>query len=178
MADVEMALLVVLRQEDAELSGAISDTHGDLGGKTRFGIASKFHPELLAGTFYTTMSAIAALQEAKGILAEQYAAPLALGDIKSQQIADGLLSFAVVAGPVTAVSALQQAVNMVFASGHGPLEQDGVMGVRTLDAVNGSQEVSLLDNFRLQMIEHYKDICQRDPSQLKFLCGWINRALA
>lgn len=177
MADVKMAVEDVMREEDGTLSGVITDTRGDKGGKTRFGIASKFHPELLQTTFYTTMSTADALQVAVNLMTQQYAAPLKIESIASQRVATKLLSFGVDAGVRSATSTMQNAVNQVLTLAP-PLRLDGVMGVLTLNHLNRCMSQSLLDRFRLGMIAHYNAICRYDPVQREFLCGWIDRALA
>lgn len=54
---------------------------------------------------------------------------------------------------------------------------DGAFGPKTLAAVN-AMEPRLFDAlFRLAVIARYRDIVQRDRSQIKFLLGWLNRAL-
>jgi lysozyme family protein len=177
MADVQKAVESVLREEDATLSGVVTDTKGDGGGKTRFGIASKFHPELVRTTFYTTMNTADALQVAILTMEKDYATPLHIGDIVDQALATKVLSFGVNAGVWTAAAALQRAVNLTH-PGISPLVVDGHIGPETLLAVSLRMPVSLLNSFRLRMIDFYKRICRSRPSQLEFLCGWIDRALA
>jgi hypothetical protein len=72
MADLKTAIDVVLRQEDSRMSGVITTISGDSGGRTRFGIAERWHPELTAAGFFTTMPTAAALTVAEGVYAESY----------------------------------------------------------------------------------------------------------
>jgi Glycosyl hydrolase 108 len=81
MADIQEAIYSVLRQEDATLSGVITDIPGDSGGRTRYGIAERWHPELTATGFFSTMSSAAALKVAEGVYAASYAKHLMLAQI-------------------------------------------------------------------------------------------------
>ena len=69
MADIQQATDVVLRQEDSRMSGVITTIPGDSGGRTRFGIAERWHPELTATGFFTTMPTAEALKVAEGVYA-------------------------------------------------------------------------------------------------------------
>ena len=177
MADVPKAVDSVLREEDATLSGVITDTKGDDGGKTRFGIASRFHPELLESTYYTTMDAADALQIAVLTMEKDYATPMRIAAIEDQVLATKFLSFGVNASPETAVRAMQYAVNRVYPGSALEVTVDGEMGPLTVAAINRCMAESLLNSFRLRMVGYYNSICRPKPSQLKFLCGWIDRAL-
>lgn len=55
---------------------------------------------------------------------------------------------------------------------------DGVVGQKTLAAINAAPRENLLPLVTLAKITRYRDICMRDRTQTKFLLGWINRALA
>lgn len=176
MADVAQCVMAALRAEDSTLSGVITDTPGDAGGKTRFGLASKFHPELLRTTFYSTMPTADALQVAVNVLTEQYAAPLQLAAIADATVARILMVFAVNAGVERAVKKMQLAVDALH-PGAAPLPLDGVMGPKTLAAIAGCYAVSLAMSFRLQVIEFYYWIVTQDPSQREFFEGWVKRGL-
>ncbi len=100
-------------------------------------------------------------------------------EITSQQAAYHIFAFAVNAGIPTAVRIVQQIVRTT---------PDGVLGDKTLQALNAvvqdsKDETSFVLLFSLMKIFRYKDICLHDKrrkkdtlkSNLKFLCGWINR---
>lgn len=157
MADVRTAVEFAIRLGDPTLAGIVSEIPGDVGGKTRFEIASTFHPELRATTFYTTMANADALQIAINIVSEQYAAPMQLEAWDSQTLANIALGFAVNAGVVTAIKALQQAINALLAIQSLLLPVDGVMGPHTLSEMDRCMVLSLISGFRLQMIYHYAE---------------------
>lgn len=89
--------------------------------------------------------------------------------IVNQRIATSLFSFAVNAGVRTAVKRAQEALW---------LPADGVIGVVTLFALNTADPALFLARFALVKIAKYRDICTADPTQKKFLLGWINRTLS
>lgn len=177
MADVQKAIDSVLRDEDAMMSGTITDTPGDAGGWTRYGIASRWHPELVSAGYYTdAVDAQDALEIAVRIYNEQYAAPLLLGEVNDQTLATKWLSFAVNASVPTAARAMQYAVNRTSLLSE-ELALDGQVGPLTIAAINRCMPTSLANSFRLRMVGYYNSICRGNPTQLKFLCGWIDRAL-
>jgi lysozyme family protein len=52
---------------------------------------------------------------------------------------------------------------------------DGVIGPKTLGRIASYQPLTLADQYLDARERFYYDICARDPSQKKFLSGWINR---
>ena len=66
-----------------------------------------------------------------------------------------------------AVKALQNAAGVTPDGGVGPL---------TISAVNAIDEDLLMPALIAARIQFYKDIVAKNPSQQKFLNGWINRA--
>lgn len=173
MASEAAAIDFTMRLEDATLSGAVSDLPNDPGGKTRFGIASTFHPELLQTTFYTTMSTPDALQAAMNILSAHYAAPLQLKEWPNQTLANIVTAFAVNAGVETAVTALQAALNSAAGGIVGPLATDGLMGPKTLGVMRSIHPVPEVSAFRVEMVRHYEEHAAEN-----LLRGLIRRALA
>jgi len=53
---------------------------------------------------------------------------------------------------------------------------DGIVGKKTLAAVNDyPNQQELFEKIKQRRKEHFESICRNDPSQLKFLKGWMNR---
>lgn len=88
--------------------------------------------------------------------------------ITDQRIAEALYDYAVNAGPKVAIKLAQ------IVLGATP---DGVIGPRTLAALNAVDPQAFLPSYALAIVARYRDIVTRDRSQSKFLLGWINRAL-
>ncbi len=166
MADVNIAIQFVLRQEDALLTGAISDSPYDFGGRTRFGVAERFHPELTNTTFYTTMPREEALGVAEEIYNKSYCIPLDIVEIKVQDVANALLSFGVNLGPVQAIKEVQRAIGVPI---------DGIMGPVTLGKINSCVPLTLLRALKATMNIFYLQKVEENPSQSVFLTGWLNR---
>jgi lysozyme family protein len=167
MADVEAAIQYVLHQEDATLSGVVTQTAD--GKRTRFGIDEHFHPELASCLFYDSMGSMAALKIAEGIYARQYCDPLCIAEISDQQVANKLLSLGVNCGIGPAAKMLQDALEV---------PGDGRIGPLTLDALDRAQPSVVLSRVRELAVEHYEDLIHKDQSLAVFRTGWLRRAEA
>jgi lysozyme family protein len=81
-------------------------------------------------------------------------------------------------GAVPAVKLLQQGLCSLAGNLWTPV--DGVLGPRTRALVTSAIDTfgpdKVLDGYRAQAAARYRMIAQRDPSQAKFLDGWLNRA--
>ncbi|MHB8303620.1 MAG: putative peptidoglycan-binding domain-containing protein [Acidobacteriaceae bacterium] len=171
MADVDAAIDFVMHQEDPEMTGSVTTLPGDAGGATRYGIASKFHPGLVAkGFFSPSMPNSEALSVAVNLYKLDYAAPMLLLGVFSQDVANHMLSFAVNDGVNKGTLLLQWAINQLMPNA---VKADGIMGAKTLDAANRCMEISLLNALRLQEIEFHVSL-----DEPEFLLGWIRRDLA
>ncbi|MBU4317053.1 MAG: N-acetylmuramidase [Proteobacteria bacterium] len=142
----------------------------DRGGMTYTGISRKFHPDwpgwkpLDRGDLDNP--------EMASMVREFYRAKYwdrISGDgIQNQAIAETLFDFAVNAGYRTAIKLAQ------IIAGSTP---DGIMGPKTLEALNRFPGEDFSLRFALAKIARYAEIVRRDPGQHKFLLGWINRTL-
>lgn len=113
------------------------------------------------------------------------AAPIAQADIilcgpsGQAQMTDRLhmklFDTAVNTGVGGAIRILQRALNDI--SSKGKITVDGALGPRTRAAMCGVSESELLAVYVEKQADYYVDIVIRNPSQIKFLKGWIRRAL-
>ena len=174
MADVNAAIDYVLHREDAAMTGAIVELK-DGAGKTRFGLTSRWHADLAAQGYFGSMPEGAALAMAMATYRSNYARPLQLAQIVSQDLANHMLSFAVNDGVHQGVVLLQQAINVL--TPHA-VQVDGIVGNATLLALQCLMPVSILNALRLQEIAFYRDLAEKNESDRGFLLGWVNRALA
>lgn len=55
------------------------------------------------------------------------------------------------------------------------LKADGVVGPKTLAAINGADEVTLYENYKGARTDYYLDLAERKPALKVFLKGWLNR---
>lgn len=140
---------------------------GDRGGMTYAGISRRAHPEWPG---WRTLDA-GGKPEAEQVRAwyrATYWDRLRLDEVESQRIARTIFDFAVNAGIGTAARLAQIIVGAT---------PDGVIGPRTLDALNAADPERFALAYALAKIARYRDIVTRDRSQEKFLLGWINRTL-
>lgn len=130
----------------------------DKGGRTQYGISEKSNPE-------AWVDGRVDYAEARRIYARKYLSPFT--GLESYPFYEHLVDFGVTSGPVLVVSKLQEIVGAAV---------DGRLGPETLDKVSkfkGHLDVEIVKS-RIKMIGR---IVTKDPSQLKYLNGWLNRTL-
>jgi lysozyme family protein len=168
MATFDEALTFVLRNEDPHLSGIVTE---DSGGRTRFGIAERFHPEL-GDDFYAAPLEIA-LEKARRIYRSDYWGAIRGDEIDDQRAATKLLDMAVNMGVRQAVVLCQRAVN---GSDQMHLVEDGVLGQQTLNSINQSEPHELLQHLREACGTFYQHLAAVRPEAQMYLRGWLVRA--
>lgn len=167
MADLNAAVTYVLKNEDRKLSGVVTT---DRGGKTRFGVAQKFHPNL-DETFYTCPKEDG-LAWADKIYAQEYAAPLKLQDVKSQPIANKLLDVAINCGvPVAAKFAQTGVCNL---GQH--VEIDKKVGPATITALNAVDANALMTQLIVLSQNYYREIAIKLHASPNEIASWLTRA--
>jgi len=169
MATLSPALQWMLPHE-----GGLVHDPADRGGKTNWGITQATltafnhrHPELGLPEDVADLK----LDQAEIIYRLDY---WRFDQVYDQRVATKLFDIAVNCGVSRAVKIAQKAANGLGAS----LEVDGVLGTQTLSALNAAWPDSLLDALCRSQEAHYRAICERDPSQLRFIKGWTKRAKA
>jgi lysozyme family protein len=172
MADFKPAFAFVLQHEDATRSGRVTV---DAGGRTRFGIAEKFHPELTEEFF--TGPAEDALQEAEKIEKHDYWDCLRLSEVENQNVANKLFDIAVNMGVRQAAVYSQRALNALLPR-EAQLVGDGVMGEKTLAAINAASPTVYHQLLCELSAAHYLQVTAAHPAQAVNLKGWLKRAEA
>ena len=109
-------------------------------------------------------------QGAKDIYKNEYWDKINADDIDDGDIRFMLFDFYVNSGS-HAVKGVQRTLNSM---GYN-LTVDGGMGPNTLNAINSANQMDLYNNLKQTRIDFYNGIVQRNPSQSKFLNGWLNR---
>lgn len=146
----------ILRRE-----GGVSHDPLDGGGRTQFGISERSNPQAWLDGHVTE-------EEARAIYLRKYVNAPKFYLIADQKLRDQLIDYGVNSGPQLAIQKLQSILG---------LDQDGIIGEETLKAIDqhdAKRLNALLVSERIKMIGR---IVHKNPSQLKFLNGWLNRAL-
>ena len=135
----------------------------DKGGRTRWGISERAHPDAWKHGPPTQ-------EMARQIYARQYVAPFdGLRDVNlDERVRVALVDDAVLSGVKTSIRNLQRVLGV---------EMDGWIGpesIRAGIAVDGQWLLIRLVQGRALRIAR---IVQQNPTQLKYLAGWITRAL-
>lgn len=143
---------------------------GDTGGATYAGIARNKNPQW-PGWAYFDRGETPPTSMVRDFYFAGYWQPIR-GDELREDIAHSLFDFAVNTSapgrPTTAVK-LAQAVAGV--------EPDGSVGPKTVAALNALSPREFSAAFFAVKMKRYAEICNRNPSQAKFLRGWLNRSL-
>ena len=95
----------------------------------------------------------------------------AFDQIKSQQVVNLIFGWNVNCGPGWGVKWLQKALGV---------PADGKIGTETLEAIetrtaDNAGELNLITSMRGEAKQHYLAIVAKDPTQQKFLKGWLSR---
>ena len=158
MAAFALAIGYVLTNE-----GGWSDHPADRGGKTKYGIT-----HALAAEYGIPNVRTLSLVQAKEIYRLHYWEHAQLEKVENQRVATKALDMLVNFGRTGGAKAIQRAVGA---------QPDGVIGPKTLAALNDCTEEQALERLSKAAGERYVNIVMKDATQLVFLPGWINRAI-
>lgn len=167
MADFLPAFRRVIGEE-----GGFSDKKHDRGGPTNHGITQRTLAEWwkhLGRDGEPTRADVQMLSEteAREIYRMLWWGRYRLERIDDQGIAEKVFDMAVNMGPHAAIVIAQRAVDAVA---------DGVLGPKTIAALNAADPAEALDKMRIFAAERYQRIVDEDPTQQAFLAGWLARA--
>lgn len=152
------ALAYVLENE-----GGFSNVPQDRGGPTRYGITAK-----TAARYGYDVRKLTKAQAA-GIYRKSY---WRYDGIQDEALATKVFDFAVNAGVERANKMLQAVLNDCGMC----LEVDGLIGPKTLLAVNSLRPWAVIQRFAQRQAEYYEEIIRKNPSQVVFAKGWQARA--
>ena len=143
----------------------------DRGGMTYAGIARKMNPHW-PGWAFIDRGDTPPSDLVRSFYRDGWWNPLAGDDIADQNVAFTLYSFATNSSaykaPKTAIKLAQIVVGTT---------PDGVMGPKTMGAINLMDPELFLTRYALARMARYAQIVTNDRTQLKFLLGWLNRTL-
>jgi|SRR5579859_1430226 len=131
---------------------------GDAGGVTKYGIASADNPGVDVANLTLT--------QASQIYQEKYWLAGHCDKISSGPVTIFQFDMIVNNGGGRAAKILQQAAGVTV---------DGSIGPGTLAAVNALDPATLINSLSTIRAARYNAIAQNDPSQARFLAGWLRR---
>ncbi len=140
---------------------------GDTGGQTYAGIARNANPRW-AGWKYIDSGNIPPSSMVREFYRDNYWIPIKGDEITDQSVAESLFDFGVNAGPKVARKLAQVAVRVT---------PDGAFGPITMRAINSIDPEKFVLRFSMAKVARYRDIVNKNRSQIKFLLGWLNRTL-
>lgn len=143
---------------------------GDTGGTTYAGIARNHNPDW-HGWAYLDRGETPPTLLVREFYRRGYWVPI-LGDDLREDIAASIFDFAVntsAPGRPTVAVKLAQLV--------AGTEPDGVMGPKSVTALNALDPREFASRYFVAKMQRYADIVMRNRSQSKFLLGWLNRSL-
>ena len=164
MADFLPAFDRMIRNEGGY---RLTDIKGDRGGQTYAGIARN-RWSAWAGWTYIDRGQIPPTDLVREFYRSKFWDAVHGDDLVHQGIAESLFDFAVNAGDKTAIKLAQ------IVAGVAP---DGVVGPKTIAALNALEVDYFRPHFALAKLARYRDIVTKDRSQGRFLLGWLNRTL-
>jgi len=177
--------------------GRYANDKNDLGGETYCGIARKFNPSWDGWQIIDDAKEIFpfyekekhqfnAYVEGKGILAnvqafyyDNFWKVLHLDKVTNERVAIKIFEMSVSLGTPHAVSIVQNSLNLMNYGANYELKVDNIIGTITINLIN---ELTAKDNgellFDILTIQQgyiYIKLALTNPSQRKFIRGWINR---
>ena len=161
MADFNPAYEQVIK---AEGGYTLHKVEHDRGGVTYAGITRKSYPDW-SGWAYIDRGEAPPRPLVRAFYHAQYWLRYKLDDVVNQDVAECIFMAGVNAE--AAIRLLQIVVKT---------KPDGAIGPNTLAAVNAADPQILLAYFTLAKIDRYRQIANKDKSQVKFFLGWVNRA--
>jgi len=149
-----------------DIEGKLSNDSNDYGGLTKYGIAKRFYPELDIANL--------TLEDAKAIYKRDFWDKMRLDEIDDQRIAFEMFEISVNMHWSRALKFAQEACNLLDRKVVDQLVVDGLIGPKTLSAINTAtypQAVVIFLNGCQFM--HYRQRAIEDKSQENFLNGWL-----
>jgi lysozyme family protein len=135
----------------------------DAGGETHYGISKRSYPHLDIKNLTQ--------EQAKKIYFVDFWMKAKCEQIDDENIAAKFFDLAVHTGIPQAVKLIQRALR---AAGTQVVE-DGIIGPITLTAINKADPTDLLAALKSESAGHYRLIANANPSQQRFIEGWLQR---
>ena len=164
MAQFEPAFEIMMANEGGY---KLTNDPVDRGGQTYAGISRRSWPQW-SGWAYIDRGEIPPTQMVRDFYKTNFWDVIRGDEITDNRIASSIFNFAVNTGIKVAVKLAQIVVGVT---------PDGSLGEKTLAALNASSPSTFIPNYTIAKIARYRNIVRKDPTQKRFLLGWINRSL-
>lgn len=180
MGDFEKAITTVLNNE-----GGFSNNKNDPGGATNYGVSLRFLRSTgeygdIDGDGDIDQDDIKMLtqEKAKELYRREFWDKYHYGMIFDDKTATKIFDIAVNCGPGTAARLIQKAVNSIRQADKEItlIKVDGVMGPKTIEAINACGSKPLLSALVFFQKNYYRDLCENNEKLNVFLNGWLKRA--
>lgn len=176
MADFKKAIKVVLDHE-----GGFSNDPDDPGGATKFGISLRFLKTIGEfgdfdgdGDIDVDDIKLLTIERSSFIYQREWWNRHRYNLINDDEIATKILDWSINMGSVRAHKIIQRAVNLLPTTKE-PLTVDGILGAKTVEAVNRSNSKDLLMVLRGVLASYYIGLAESDARFKKFIVGWLNK---
>jgi lysozyme family protein len=107
--------------------------------------------------------------EAISILYKRYVECNGIDKLPNNPLKYQVIDNAVLSGPYLAVKDLQKSVQVI---------EDGIIGPITLDAIDKKGHIDVSRDLAINRSLRLAKFVQKNPNQLVFLVGWLNRCLS
>ena len=152
-----------------KVEGGYSDDKHDKGGKTKYGITEE---EARDFGYKGDMQDLT-IDFAKNIYLKKYYLGNKLDKVVNDKVALSICDWAVNSGRNGTKNA-QIAINQLT---NANLDVDGIIGNKTLEALNAADPEKFLEVYHNLQRIYYKGKVEADRTQERFLTGWLNRVL-
>lgn len=148
-----------------KVEGFYSENKADLGGATKYGITLQSWAAFTKRSVTSKDVMMIQDHDAREFYRQVFWIPFRCDEIHNETLRYAIFDQAVNRGPGSIVRQIQKILN---------LKVDGIFGDKTLSAIN-EQPAGFVLAFIFSCQISYCQIVQKNPSQLVFLVGWINR---
>lgn len=155
--------------------GTYANDPVDRGGETFMGVCRKYFPKLKVWNSLDKLKTFnekknykptdEELYEIKKMYYDNFYNRVRADEYNNEKLALQVADFANGSGVITAIKKLQQMLGV---------KVDGIIGPKTMEAANTQSNVA--ERFRAIRNQFYDNIVKNNPSQVKFIKGWHNRA--